>query len=186
MYLEERIKRLELEKRVNELESKMSKKFDVVTLLEQKAINEMFSIYTQNEIPKGFIIDSKYKTNWLMFMTITFDPAMFGTIIDNQKEQDYILYTIKDLKERLCITNVYGSFELHKNGRIHAHLMLYTYGNDVPYVKGLFGKYYSKRAQQIAVDCEVVRNIEKTKAYIDKEPYPKTWFTYGNDWKNES
>lgn len=166
-------------------ESKYAKAFDVITVQDDYEIDNMFSIYHQSYIPIGYQIDESNKCDDLHFITITFDPKKFGHEANSEKEERYILYSLYEMKKHNNITDIYGSFEKHKNGRTHAHLLIFT-PKSSPFFKSRLQSMFTDNMNNTkAVDMEVCKNISKCKAYIDKDPYPKTWFTYGDNWKVE-
>lgn len=57
------------------------------------------------------------------FITLTFDPQKFGCSNDPESERNYMLNIILAAARRSYVSAVYGSFELHKNGTVHTHLI---------------------------------------------------------------
>lgn len=60
--------------------------------------------------------------NKVQFITITFDPSKFKFISDRRYQRMYILTVLAYLKEKGYIAPYFGCFELHQNGRVHAHI----------------------------------------------------------------
>lgn len=60
--------------------------------------------------------------NKVQFITITFDPAKFKFISDRRYQRAYILTVLSHMKEKGYIAPYFGCFELHQNGRVHAHI----------------------------------------------------------------
>lgn len=60
--------------------------------------------------------------------TITFDPSRFEDLTNNEEQILYILNVIKKCLKKSLFNIIYGSFELTKNGIIHAHIITDCYG----------------------------------------------------------
>lgn len=100
------------------------------------------------------------------FVTVTFDPSKFGVSNLNDDERKYILYQIVRCIRRGFIKQVYGSFELHQNGRTHAHFICYALDNDYKELlkKSFTDNPYNKRAVVI-----YPAKFPKVLNYINKE-----------------
>lgn len=101
------------------------------------------------------------------FYTITFDPERFGPIIPDNKAKDYILYILSMVIEKFANTRIYGSFEYHKNGNIHAHCIIVTY-QQKEITQYLKSKFTNNPKNKHCIDCGPAR-VPQAKEYIEKE-----------------
>lgn len=118
-----------------------------------------------------FLVESSY------FLTITFDPRKFGVDNDSDEERKYILYIIK--KYIYYISNYYGCFEYHKNGAIHAHLIITLFSKYVYHDlrKKLKKEFTNDCYNKHAVDLQPIKNIEDVLQYINKPQSGKLYYT---------
>jgi len=132
-----------------------------------KADDKYLNIYSQEDSPMAF--DSIIlKSKW--FLTITFDPKRFSNfhLTTENEQKKYILLQL--YKYRTSLNFMYGCFEKHKNGVVHAHILIdpidpaeFKY-NDLKKLKSSFTRNnYSK----ITIDYQEVKAIEKVIEYID-------------------
>ena len=101
------------------------------------------------------------------FITLTFDPAKFGLQEYRSQRMDYISYQLTSLLQQQLTTSFYGCFENHKNGIIHAHLIMITaFPKEVfkQLKKSLTDNQYNK----VCVDIGPAK-YPQAKEYIEKE-----------------
>lgn len=103
-------------------------------------------------------------------LTITFDPNRF-TNIDLTTDEEQILYIKFHLMKAIRRFNVpflYGSFENHKNGRIHFHGVISIY--DITEIeKYLKRKFTNNPQNRNCILWKPIDNMTKWLAYINKE-----------------
>jgi len=120
----------------------------------------------QRNTPFHFEYESKLSNSY--FCTITFDPNRFGVESQEEDRKNYILYHLYNLMTKLhYITELYGSFEYHKNGIIHAHTIIVTgYPEDVK--KYLKSQFTNNPNNRVAIQLDKAK-YPQAKEYIDKE-----------------
>lgn len=101
------------------------------------------------------------------FVTLTFDPAKFGTHRLDQHRKDYILHQLMILYDKELIKNFYGCFEHHDSGIIHAHVIIKTYNPSEVY-QLLQVKFTDNNRNKRAVQL-VPAKIPNAIKYINKE-----------------
>lgn len=139
--------------------------------------------WQQQEITNTFIqsktkikFDYKSKLSNAYFYTITFDPNKFGVEPLEDERKQYILYTLyKTIKSEL-LTEVYGSFEYHKNGLIHTHFIAITGYPDEIYQK-LKPLYTDNPHNRIALTYGKAK-YPQAQQYIEKESTHYYYFKY--------
>lgn len=114
-----------------------------------------------------------------LFITLTFDPKRFGDCNEPEEEQLYLLHLINQAYEKeLLLPTIYGCFEKHKNGSIHAHFIgTVRYANEhVMNLKKFFkARLTDNPYNRNAVDIGNYR-FKKSIEYINKEQDYKKWF----------
>lgn len=97
---------------------------DITDLLEFDRSNSPMPF----EIPD---LSSPLLPHW-KFFTLTFDANKFGISNDPESEKNYILHQILTVyKKNLIRRPVYGCFEHHKSGKVHAHFIAFVIDNTV-------------------------------------------------------
>lgn len=131
----------------------------------QLASCELFYEYKQvNEL--GLLCGSDRK--WAL--TITFDPNRFTNIdLTTVEEQTlYIKYQLMKTIRRFNIPLLYGSFERHKNGRIHFHGIISIY--DITEIeKYLKRKFTNNPQNRNCILWKPIDNMQKWLEYVNKE-----------------
>jgi len=109
--------------------------------------------------------------DWLA-ITITFDQQKHPQLIitPSFEQKKYIEKVISNLLYEQHITAVYGSFEKHKSGYIHSHLIIPHYGSTINLLETITS-YFTNRTieKQHAVLIKDVTDISKWIGYINKE-----------------
>lgn len=101
------------------------------------------------------------------FFTLTFDPARFGLKPHVSDRERYILFhLLKAFKQKLFFS-CYGSFEFHKTGIVHAHLIVHT-GQPKELYQYLKPRFTNNPYNKVAVDYGKAK-YPQAKQYIDKE-----------------
>lgn len=101
------------------------------------------------------------------FITITFDPSKFGISNQPEDEKNYILHHILRVYNlNYCSHPLYGCFERHKTGGIHAHLVAYVINNDI--IVELKKAFTDNPKNKHAVDIGFAKFPQCIK-YIEKE-----------------
>ena len=128
------------------------------------------------------------------FFTITFDPSRFKNLGSNTSlEEIYILNQLSYFVKNKTIHDLYGSFELTKDGITHAHVNIKTY-NPVELKRSLKERFTFNPQNRYAIHSGTANS--KSMGYIDKieegkGTENKTWFTlkketdYGLDYMPE-
>lgn len=180
--------------RVQELESRLDQFNDHIS-------SEVLMIPTQNTIYKikrsnkqiEYPIDKDQLPSY-QFITLTFDPSKFGLQPMEQQRKDYILYHIMNLYKKQLIHNFYGSFEYHKSGLVHAHLIAQLYDKNTVY-NYLQSKFTNNNKNKIAIRMDPAKipnaidyiNKESTDYFIRLRPKAKTInIIYETDSETES
>lgn len=106
----------------------------------------------------------------LWALTITFDPNRFTNIdLTDQNEQVlYIKYILMKTIRKFNIPFLYGSFEHHKNGRMHFHGVIAIYDKK-EVEKYLLRKFTDNPKNKHCILWKPVDNINKWLDYINKE-----------------
>lgn len=109
--------------------------------------------------------------DWLA-ITITFDQQKHPQLIltPTYEQKKYIEKVISTILYEQHITAVYGSFERHKSGYIHSHIIIPHYGA----YHNLYNKlvpYFTNRPipKQHAILIKPVTDLDKWLNYINKE-----------------
>jgi hypothetical protein len=131
--------------------------------------NKASQIFDFDDTPMAFN-DYMMVNSQLYFMTITFDSKRFDNfhLSNEDSQKDYIIYQLTQLKN--SVNFIYGCFEKHQSGVIHAHLIIDPVdvdsfkSKDLKTIKSAFTiNPYSK----ICVDFALVKNLDKVIQYID-------------------
>jgi len=126
-------------------------------------------IFDFDDTPMAFN-DYMMENSQLYFMTITFDSKRFDNfhLSNEDSQKDYIIHQLTKLKH--TVNFIYGCFEKHLNGVIHAHLIIDPLdvdsfkSKDLKTIKSAFTiNPYSK----VCIDFTLVQNMEKVIDYID-------------------
>lgn len=103
------------------------------------------------------------------FVTITFDPARFGLQPFESERKDYIIHKLYRLFDKNLVKKCYGSFERHKNGIIHSHLIINAQQEDIKKIKQLLKSYFTDNPyNKIVVDIGPAK-YPQAMEYIEKE-----------------
>lgn len=140
----------------------------------------------QNQVPKVFDVpdmsstfeeDTKYldlpiyKHDILdeyMGLTLTFDPSKFGRYSLPQWEKQYIFYALSQIIKAGVISRCTGSFEFHKDGRVHAHVLFKSRFSG-QYVQDAITPYFTdNKSNKRAVLCKPAK-FPNIIDYIKKE-----------------
>jgi len=120
-------KNTELLNKIDGLEylmEKMQLKCNVLKILKRHYTETQIGFYSKR-INTQSIMPSKWTNNptcWLG--TITFDPKKFQNhVTDRLAQRQYIATVLGDCIEKQYVDDLIGCFELHDNGRVHAHIM---------------------------------------------------------------
>jgi len=179
-----------LSKMVTKLERKeLDNSFTELISDEQKMkLHERFH-KTYKTYPLKFISDVIY--NDFKFYTITFSPQRFYNHTDEQYKE-YILFHLLEIYLKYN-AYMYGCFEYHKSGQIHAHLVIHHPSQQKAIQRYLNQQFNHSLKNKYCID-EGVKPITKQSdcdsiiEYINKEcPYgmPKRWFEFGcKHWNN--
>lgn len=131
---------------------------------------EMFML-NKNIIPKFFISDEPIITTFdktaTKFYTITFSSKRFFAHTD-QQYIDYIYYQLHHLYSTELASFIYGCFEHHKSGIIHAHVIITSYQHDMVN-KYLNQKFNHDARNRFCIDSSYVKSEEKVLNYIYKK-----------------
>lgn len=102
--------------------------------------------------------------------TITFDPNRFKAIdlTPVEEQKNYIKIYLYKLIKKYEIPFLYGSFEFHKNGRIHFHGMMSIYNKDEVY-RYLMRKFSNSPHNKHCILFKPIDNFNKWLEYINKE-----------------
>lgn len=129
---------------------------------QQQEITNTF-IQSKTKIP----FEYKDKLSNAYFITITFDPNKFGVEQLDDERKQYILYSLYKCIKSEMITELYGSFEYHKNGLIHSHAIAIT-----GYHKELYDKlqplYTDNSHNKYAIQIGKAKHPQ-AQQYIEKE-----------------
>lgn len=152
--------------------------------LKEKIIQNDFLLKKESYIPLEVPVNYPFDTQRLeiddievtnrdfIAITVTFDqqkhPQLIITPAYDQKK--YIKKVFSSLIYEQHITAVYGCFEAHKSGFIHAHLIVPHYGDYNDLHNKLTG-YFTNRTntKQHAVLIKPVNDLKKWINYINKE-----------------
>lgn len=167
--------------KVTKLEKELYYYKNIETVLIQENHNLLSFDISSSPMLSLIDIKNNYKNHYtekgLAFMTITFDPMRFDKLelSTEQSQKDYILTMLSKASKKADTYSefIYGCFEKHKSGIIHAHC-LYECEDYVEVKKYLQRKFSNSIHNQKAVDINWVRNNEKVFNYIDdgnKEKY---------------
>lgn len=163
--------RISLKFKIAQLQNELSKFYsaDVEKLAVEnyeKQISENYLIVT-SDIPIQY--DYKNELSTSHFVTITFDPARFGMQPFDSERKDYIIHKLLRLFDKKLIKKCYGSFERHKNGIIHSHLIINAQQEDIPKIKQLLKSYFTDNPyNKIVIDIGPAK-YPQAKDYIEKE-----------------
>lgn len=133
--------------------------------LKSYQISDIFGSFVVSDSPiplDGWNFDLKL---W-RFITLTFDPQKFGCSNDPESERNYMLNIILAAARLSYLSSVYGSFELHKNGTVHTHLIAKVHSQDLYYF--LKKKLTDNPKNRNAVD-EGPARFPNCIQYIEKE-----------------
>lgn len=99
----------------------------------RKQLNKYFTEIQQKIFKKNLIYKHMTEHDYceqmdfhkkVKMITITFDPAKFkDRINDKDSQRDYILTIIGKMYAEKQLAPFFGCFELHQNGRVHAHIL---------------------------------------------------------------
>jgi len=114
------VKNQQLQQKLDFYENRQTKNMSL-TYSQKSDIWDAFQFYTHpSEWEYGNKLSHAY------FITITFDPAKFGSRPDVDLRKDYIMNSLLQLHKLELFTDCYGCFEFHQNGIIHSHLIMIT------------------------------------------------------------
>lgn len=103
---------------------------------------------------------------YLCFYTITFSPKRFYQHTDKQYK-DYIIYHLIRLRQINILFDAYGCFEKHRNGVIHAHVIIKAYQHDI--VKKYLNQWFNHDARnRHCIDQKQIDDAIKVMEYINK------------------
>jgi len=135
----------------------------------KQSYTPMKTVFEKTSKLKNFDITNLY------FVTVTFDPKRFGVMAHPEQEKMYILNAIRECSKKVFYENenhsdIYGCFEQHKNGRIHAHYLIYLYTNSRYYIykNEITSKFTSNPSNKVAVKV-VPAIVPNVIYYINKE-----------------
>jgi len=100
----------------------------------------------------------------MKFVTITFDPDKFGSVNESDREKEYILSVLYNLQIHYHF--IYGCFEYHKSGTIHAHLIINTTCCNLKQI--LRPKFTNNPKNHKAIDIGPAK-LPQSITYINKE-----------------
>lgn len=102
--------------------------------------------------------------------TITFDPNRFKAIdlTPLEEQRNFIKIYLYKVIKKFEIPFLYGSFEQHKNGRIHFHGMMSIYNKDEVY-RYLLRKFTNNPQNKHCILFKPIDNFNKWLEYINKE-----------------
>jgi len=166
----------QLRKKVFDLEQQLNK------LNTQNADKLLLSYYEKQLLQHYLIIERntgnaesmpqfeyKSKLSHAFFCTLTFDPSKFGTGIFHSERRLYILSRICTLMDKMLIKECYGSFEFHKNGQLHSHMIFIMNPDDKKIVKQLLKKEFTDNPyNKNAIDIGPAK-YPTGMTYIEKE-----------------
>lgn len=159
----------QLKQKICQLEKQLAN-YDDHILAEKLQIptpNNIYKIRQSNQkLSNLYSIDNQHMSSY-KFITITFDSSKFGMQPLEDYRKNYILYQLYSLYQKDMIKNFYGSFEYHKNGLIHAHIICQTY-NPIDVYYYLLSKFTDNTKNKIAVQLDKAK-IPNAIDYIEKE-----------------
>lgn len=161
----------DLKLKVRQLQSELSRYYtsDVEKLNLTYKDKQLFADCTTIRTPVPIVYDYKDELSTSHFVTITFDPARFGMQPFDDERKDYILHKLTNLISKQLIKKCYGSFERHKNGIIHSHLIINAQQEDVKKIKQQLKSYFTDNPyNKIVIDIGPAK-YPQAKDYIDKE-----------------
>jgi len=126
--------------------------------------------FRRDSQPMSFDEHRMRDNNRMYFMTITFDPKRFDTLdfTSEESQKEYILLQLHKFKHK--INFIYGCFEKHKNGVIHAHVLLNFNDYDIfreREFKKLVSKFTNSKYNKFCIDLQPVQNLDNVINYID-------------------
>lgn len=162
---------VDLKAKVRNLQCELSKYYtaDVEKLMlsySDKQLSTHFDLFQSKE-PLPY--DYKEELSTSHFVTLTFDPARFGMHLYDEERKQYIIHKLYYLMYNKLIKKCYGSFERHKNGIIHSHLIINAQQEDIKKIKQKLKSYFSDNPHnRIVVDIGPAK-YPQAKEYIEKE-----------------
>lgn len=141
-----------------------------------RGITEYLKQYTPNQ---QLQLESFFETNQLSSIqtvdrlwaiTITFDPNRFTNIdlTTPEEQQTYIKFQLMKTIRRFNIPFLYGSFERHKNGRVHFHGIISIY--DITEIERYLKRKFTNNPQnKHCILWKPIDNLNKWIEYINKE-----------------
>lgn len=136
---------------------------------------EIINTFTQSKMKIPFEYKSKLSNAY--FITITFDPNKFGVAQLEDERKQYILYSLYKCIKSELLTEVYGCFEYHKNGLVHAHAILIT-GYPKEIQQKLHPLYTDNTKNKVVIQIDKAKHPQ-AQQYIEKES--THYFHYIND-----
>lgn len=166
-----RCERISLKFKIATLQNELSKFYshDVEKLAvehyEKQISQNYYTAYS--DVPMNYQYKNELSTSH--FVTITFDPARFGMQPYDSERKDYIIHKLYRLFDKNLVKKCYGSFERHKNGIIHSHLIINAQQEDIKKIKQLLKSYFTDNPyNKIVVDIGPAK-YPQAKDYIEKE-----------------
>lgn len=167
------IETIDYQKRIHDLEEEVKQlRFALQQLKQKDSITKYYEKYFMFKSYEEMVHRIKYSIRHskiskilpddkpIKMMTLTFDPKMFKVLSNRESQRDYIekvLITEYDMRKEL----VQGCYELHKNGVVHAHII-------VDREHDLLRYFTKNQTNQYAVDCKEMP-YSSAYTYITKE-----------------
>lgn len=159
---------LSLRKTINGLQSQLDKYTNILSdnlSLKYWQVVDIDKCFKRSKKPIPYNYKDKLST--AKFLTITFDPAKFGIQPLEDERKNYILLQLQRMIVHEMILELYGSFEYHKSGIVHAHCIIIT--NDESAVKQYIQpKFTDNRYNRKAIDLGPAK-YPQAEEYINKE-----------------
>lgn len=161
----------DLKVKVRQLQSELSRYYtsDVEKLNLTYSDKQDYANFIVMRCDKPINFDYKDELSTSHFVTITFDPARFGMQPFDEERKEYIIHKLTSLMNKQLIKKCYGSFERHKNGIIHSHLIINAQQEDIKKIKQLLKSYFTDNPyNKIVIDIGPAK-YPQAKDYIEKE-----------------
>lgn len=161
----------DLKAKVRQLQSELSRYYtsDVEKLKLTFSDKQDYSNFIVMRCDLPIEYDYKDELSTSHFVTITFDPARFGMHPFDEERKEYILHKLTSIMDKQLIKKCYGSFERHKNGIIHSHLIINAQQEDIKKIKQLLKSYFTDNPyNKIVIDIGPAK-YPQAKDYIEKE-----------------
>lgn len=115
----------------------------------------------------NFVFDNQYAHQQVPFITLTFDPKKFKRLINRNLQRQYIEQTLQELINKNVIRALYGCYELHENGVVHAHFIVPELFMENETLEWIKSKFTDNINNIHAVHC-CTKNFYEAVEYINK------------------